>query len=252
MFTPLPTKRRLFFTPRSTAKRFRPANKTVTTWRRGNRLTARGPRKTGSLTQQVRSLQRVVSSLAPEIKNADVDVTSLNITSAGLVVHCSAVAQGDTSSTRTGNTIMVKNVTLVGRWNRSTDVPFNANAYYQVMLLVDKEQSADAAPAVSDITSNADPVFAMPAITTMERFRILWVSPILSNMQVVTDSDTTANVPTQMPVIRANVTVNTKVSFNGTASTDQEKNAIYMVLLSGDQNNLIDFVGTCRVAFTDV
>ncbi len=217
-----------------------------------NKRTARGPRRTGSLRTQVKSLQRIVKNLSPEQKYLDISADGTNVTTTGAVVHLTAIPQGDTQGSRTGNTVNVTSVSILGQLNRAADTPLNANAVYQVALVVDKQQVADTVPAAGDIFEGVSPLSAFPDLANLERFRIIWMSPVYSNPMVVTDTDLGTQIPTQRVFYKKFWRTNLKVSYNGTAGTDIEKNGIFLVYLSNDTNNVVDFTTNVRVGYTDV
>lgn len=250
-------KRRLFFTPMRSAKRMRtPARTPARQFQTINKRTTRGPSTKGTLTQQVKSLQRVVRNLAPEIKYVDNSVGASNITSGGAVVHLTAIAQGDTQGTRTGNTVYVKSLSIIGRWSRASDVALGVNNAYRIIVFVDKEQIADTAPSVSDVVAGS-PIPQFPNLDNLERFRVLYFGPIKEAARMQTDADafvlgTPSTTPTVNMYFKVNLKPNIKVSYNGSASTDIEKNGIYIGFISNDIQDTIDTVATCRVGYTDV
>lgn len=239
-----PVKRRLqFMSSGPAAKRYR---KTTTSgFRRINKRTTKGPRTSGTLTQQVKSLQKIVKGLSPEIKYLDTSLVITDITNAGNVTHLTAVAQGDTQSTRTGNTINVK--TLHWQLHCRCSTATNTSAF-RYAIVMDKEQVGDTAPAITDVFTSNDPVVSLPSLDNLERFRMLYISPVFDCQSIQNNS--TPNT------IRRTTTFdwsgNIKVSYNGTAGTDIEKNGIYMLVLTDDASNTIDFEGVCRIGYTDV
>jgi len=240
-------KRRLFFTPMRSAKRPRVQSRTATrTFSTINRRTTRGPRRTGTLTQQVRSLQRVVRNLAPEIKYLDTSIVITDITSSGNVTHLTAVAQGDTQSTRTGNTINLSTLHWQIVVRNSTATSLSSLRY---AIVIDKEQVGDTSPAVTDVFSSTDPVVALPSLENLERFRILYMSPLIELGRVQRATGVIATYP---QFSKFTWKGNVKVSYNGAASSDIEKNGVYMIVMTDDSSNTIDFEGVCRIGYTDV
>lgn len=259
MYTPRrPVKRVLFpYSPASTPKRARTgtfrAGAQTGRFRFLNKRTQTGPRTNGTLTQQVKALQRFVKTLAPEVKYIDNTLFQTDIPATGAVVHVSAVAQGDTQGTRTGNTINVTGVDLSGNFIRiSTD--FAGAAFLRVALVQDREQVADTAPSVANIFATGDPVNALPNLDTLERFRILWLSPVMDAWQMVLDSDrlVAGSVPTHKGTYSHSWKGNIKVSFNGTASTDIQKNGLYFCYLTSSGVTTFDANGFARLCYTDV
>jgi len=245
-------KRRLFATPAS-AKRARVGRGRVSggaAARRINRRTQRGPRTKGSIVQQVKSLQRVVKTLSPEVKYVDIDIAATNITSGGTAVNLTQIAQGDTQSTRTGNSVNITSITLLARWTRATDVTTPDNGLYRFAVVVDREQVADTAPTPGTVFSGS-PIFFLPSLANLERFRILYLSPIIDGKMMLTDSDDTT-VPTRPAIMQYNWTGNIKVGYNDTAATDIEKNGIYIMYITNEATDVIDVAGTARIGYTDI
>lgn len=214
-----------------------------------NHRTALSARRGGTLAQQVRSLQRVVKKNAPEIKYHSPNVDAVNIPNTGTVVALTQIAQGDTVSTRTGNTINVTSVRVAGFFNRAVTDPA-IDALCRIAIVVDKQQIADTDPTAAAIfTSPNEPVGAFVNVDFMERFSILHLSKVYSSSMMKLDTDIVA-VPTQLTSFEWNWKGNLKVSFNGTTAADIQKNCMYVVFLSNDTT--LDFDGAARVGFTDV
>lgn len=217
------------------------------------RAAVRGPSKRGSVFRQVRSLQSYVSGLKPEVKYTDTSLSSENVTTAGTVVHVTAIAQGDTIATRTGDQINVRSIDIRG----SLDIPSGATptafGYYRVALVQDKQQVADTAPTAAAIFTSTAPEFLLPNVAALDRFKIIYLSQLFDPRMMVADTDFTSGVPpTQMPVFSFSWTGNIKVRYNGTAGTDIQKNGLFVVFLTSEGGNTVDFRGLCRVGFTDV
>lgn len=244
-------KRRLFFTPMSSAKRMRTGPRTATrTFRSINRRTTRGPKTSGTLTQQVKSLQRVVRNLAPENKYLDVTTSASNITTAGSVVHITQVAQGDSQGSRTGNSINLTSISVTGRFDRAADVNSQTSVAYRIAIVIDKEQVADTSPTVSDIFTGA-PIASFPNLDNLERFRILWLSPVKESKMMSMGTSNTL-IPNQTIYWKFNWKGNLKVSYNGSATSDIEKNGVYICYISNDAADTIDVTSTTRIGYTDV
>lgn len=258
MWTPRrPVKRQLVFTPASTGKRFRTgafkAGSQTGRYRALNRRTSTGPRTVGTLASQVKALQKFCRNLAPEKKYADIGLSVTDVAAAGTVVHCSAIGTGDIQATRNTNTINVTNIDVSGYFTRlSTD--FVATAFLRVALVVDKKQVSDTSPTAAQIFATGDPATALPNVDTLERFSVLWLSPVFDAWRMVIDSDrlVAGSVPTQSAAWSHAWKGNLKVSYNGNASTDIEKNGIYFVYLTSSGVTTFDSVATVRIGYTDV
>jgi len=208
------------------------------------------------LRKQLKSLQSVVKKILPEIKYADVALDSTDVTSAtGAVIHLTAVQQSDTATGRTGNTIQVLSISLSGFFLRSTSA-YIPNAMYRFVIVVDKQQVGDSSPTIADVMDYgaSNSTRFLPNVSVLERFRVLYVSKIFDGeMMALQQSLTTSGsgIPTQSTYFQFNKKLNLKVDFNGTATSDIQKNGIYFLLLSNDTANVVDINGISRIGFVD-
>lgn len=241
----------------SAVKRFRPFRST-TKWSNAIRsIHPAGPKKTGTLKTQVRSLQRVVKKILPEIKYADTALDTTDITSStGAVIHISGVAQDDTATGRSGNTIQIQSLTLSGFFLRSSSVAYIPNAMYRIVIVCDKQQVGDTAPTIGDVfdygASNSTRF--LPKLSVLERFRVLYVSKVFdAEMMALQQTLTTSGsgIPTMSTYFQFTKKMNLKVDYNGTASTDIQKNGLYFMVLSNDTGNAVDINGIARIGFVD-
>jgi len=225
-----------------------------------NKFNTSGPRRAGTLSAQVKSLQKVVNQLKPELKAIDVTVDQADISNIGTVIHLSAIAQGDTQGTRTGNIVNIRKLDIGFIVNRvgGLDVTDIANAYFRWAVVVDKEQISDTLPGAGDVFQTPGrPYLDFPALNQLERFRYLYVSPVLDLAQLMGWNVADATIPGGgVPSVKASQSFcwngEIKLGYNGTASTDQEKNGMYLILLSMNCNAKLSISGNCRLCFTDV
>lgn len=251
MYTPRrPVKRRLIFTPASTIKRARGTGPVATRAYRNNfRHGVKGPKTTGSLWTQVKSLQRAVKNLAPEKKYADISLAQTNIPLTGAVTHITQVAQGDTIGTRSGNAIQLVSITCKGKVGFGGSA-LSVGSYLRILVVVDKQQIADTTPAAATIITDgvftADPVSMLPNTDFLERFRILHSSRLYDGSRIATGT------ATQDRTFEYSWNGNIKVEYNGTAATDIQKNGVYVVFLTDDAAATVDYSGVSRIGYTDV
>jgi len=217
------------------------------------KFSTKGPSSSGTLTQQVKSLQRIVRQLQPELKSIDVSVNSSNIsTSTGAVVHCTQIAQGDGQNGRTGNLINVRKLDFGIRIQRQTAYTFSpGQASFRWAVVVDKEQVTDTSPvALSAFEYPGEPWVDFSQILNNERFRYLYVSPVYDLAQMAVNSITA--IPQTSNMFKFHWDGETKVGYNGSASSDIEKNGIYVVYMTVGSGDELDVDGRVRVQFTDI
>lgn len=214
-----------------------------------NRRTSYGPRRTGTFQQQLRSLQNVVKNLAPEIKQKDIDIGAANIATTGSSTNLTAIAQGDNYDGRTGLAINVTSVALRGVFGYAADSPTSGIARFALVQALQQVTDTDATP--SDVfDSSGSAVLALPNHNQVGKFKILWVSRPYDLRRLLLDSDVTS-ASTETNLLEYNWAGNIKVNFNGSASTDIEKNGIYFMILN-DSTATLDFSGFARLSYTDV
>jgi len=240
MYTPRrPVKRQLVFTPASTAKRAKTFGRSAVPFNSVQKRTTSGPSRRGTLYQQLKSLQRVVKALSPEVKTIEVNTNVTNLTSSGSIQHVTAIGQGDDVGDRTGNTIDLKEIYMQSSFTLGSDG--TSGASFRIAIVRDTQQVADTTPAVVDVFSSANPLVAMPNIGNRERFKFLYMSPIvpinqLANWGMNHKFDWKGNY---------------KVMYNGTASSDIQKGGIYILFLTDAGGNTMDFVSRVRLTFSD-
>jgi len=258
MYTPrAPVRRRLSFTPYRTPKRPRLAGPVALRAYRSNfKHVIKGPKTTGTLAAQVKSLQRIVKSLAPEKKYFDVSLNQANVTVAGAVTALCGIAQGDGISNRTGNAITVTNITIKGIFERGTDALAAIGYKYRVLVVVDKQQVADTSPTCGDVISDgaytANPLTCLPNANNLERFRILWTSPLYEMAKGMITSAAASTAVVQTGCFEWTWSGSLKVEYNGANAADIQKNGVYALFLTDSTQNTLDITGICRIGFTDV
>lgn len=186
--------------------------------------------KAWSGVQQIRKLinveeHRVDTSVATTIDNA------------GSVTHLTGVANGDTASTRTGSSILLKGLhmrfALISHASAATTV-------IRILVIKDKQQVADTTPTVTGVLNSADVVsHVVPDFT--ERFTIL--RDMTHTLDLVGSPIKTFDF--KLPL------TGTHVRYNGTATTDVQQNGIYLLLLSNQSTNVPTISSIHRLTFYD-
>lgn len=211
------------------------------------KISSRAPVRT-----QLGQIARALRQTAPELKYVDVDVSAANVTTAGQVAYATAIAQGDSVGTRDGESVRLKSLSFKGRVTFPVNTSLADNFYSRVFVFRDK-QNAQASPTVAQLVDNAStPELARPALDSIDRFTLLWASPIYDHRRCVADSDVSAvAVPTQSPFWDWEWHGDSQVRYFGANATDLSKNPVFVVYITSDSSGVIDFVGSMRLGFTD-
>lgn len=183
--------------------------------------------------KNTRYLRGLVNS---EMFHNDDSVTANAVNSTtGIVKHLTDIAQGDSDTGRTGNSILVRS--LLNR------VRFKINAsatttIVRFMLVIDTQQVADTTPVMLDILQLQD-VDAPLNKENAGRFKVLMNKTI---------SLTTNNSQYHLEKF---LNMYHHVRYNGTASSDITKGGLYFVALSDQTTNTPTLDGWWRLGYHD-
>jgi hypothetical protein len=215
-----------------------------------------------NLARKVLKLEKLVKNIKPESKIVDVSLVLNNIVSAtGAVIHLNPVAAGTGISGRTGEKILVREVQahIEAFYTGSIAATINDNPTWRVYIAVDKQQIGDTAPTCADLVDSVNtPVDQMSNDIFQNRFRILYDSG--PQMMVAGPAGTVSlNVPSpgghfHLHCKRSNLSI--PVEYNGTASSDIQKNGIFLFIttdmIGAAGVAVLDVTGQARCRYTDV
>lgn len=171
--------------------------------------------KAWSGVQQIRKLINVEKHTVDTTVGAAID-------NAGAVTHLTAVANGDTNSTRTGNSILAHNLEVnLSILKHASSV----GGIVRIIIFVDKQQVADSSPTVATVLNSVD-VLSHLHIDIQSRFRIL-------HDELISLDAAHVNVNRRFD----NSLTGTHIIYNGTASSDIQRNGVHLLLLSNEPTN---------------
>ncbi|UOF78301.1 capsid protein [Circoviridae sp.] len=185
----------------------------------------------------VRYLKGLVNS---EMLHQDFSYSAgTNITNTGFITNITALSQGDSSSTRTGNSILLRSIYY--RFKIEINPSVTSNTTITMLLLKDKQQTSDTSPLPGDILSSLR-TEAMINLDYAGRFKILkrktfYLTPSSGGQPV--------------KEIVGYRKVYDHVRYNGTASTDIQKNGYYLLFISSENTNYPTIQGTTRIGYHD-
>lgn len=216
-----------------------------------------------NLATKVVKLEKLVRGLKPETKYIDVSLSTSNVPTAGTVIHLTPVAQGTAVNARVGDLISTVwfEINFQARFTDSVLTSINQDPTFRFFVIRDNQQAPDTAPTAAQLVDQP----SLPNIclfelqsTMQKRFTVLFDSkPQLLNPGIfsVGTPNTSVVFPfkTQFNFRRR---CKGQVRYNGANGTDQQKGALYLVVLSNMVDvtpaGTFDFSGSSRVAFTDV
>lgn len=185
--------------------------------------------KAWSGVQQIRKLINV------ETHKFDVN-GGTTVNSTGSITHITGVAIGDTLSTRTGSSILDRDLHIRIVWQKGVAATITVTRF---IIVQDKQQIADTSPAVLDILNSADVVsHYQPDIEG--RFKILKdITTVLDISNVVKAADFKLDLS------------NVHTGYNGINGSDIQKNGIYILMISNEPTNVPTISWISRFRFYD-
>lgn len=214
-----------------------------------------------NLANEVAKLKRAVRKRAPELKYADTLLSFPNVTdTAGSFQPLMSIAAGAGESQRIADSITVSAIDVlvrVGTTTASTGTFPNGDEAVRFAIVQDLQQISDTnilpATVLAQVANPHNPL--MNIELGINRFKILWYSPVIQTARIVSASTPVATLgplsPTQANWAFAHVKCNVKIRYNGTASGDYEKNGLYVICWTNVAGDTIDADGFSRLTYTD-
>jgi len=168
------------------------------------------------------------------LHNQSIGSTTTN--NAGTMTLLNGMAQNDTSSGRTGNSVLMRNVHLRLGFEQHASASITT---YRVILLWDTQQQGDTLPAVTDVLESASP-YSPLSTASAGRFKIL------KSWFFTTDDN---KAQTKLLQLYKQFRVHTR--YNGTANTDIQKNGLYLMTISDQATNVPTFRYSWKVGYHD-
>lgn len=159
-----------------------------------------------------------------------------NVTTTTSVNHLTAVAQGDADPGRSGNSILVRGLSYNYTFTIS---PSAVASQCRVVVVQDKQQVGDTAPAWTDVFTAATPESLMN-VNTLGRFSILY-----DKVHVLTQTGR------QSLTLRGYMKMYSHCRYNGANSTDIQKNGVYLMLVSNEATNVPTIASNWRIFYHD-
>lgn len=170
-----------------------------------------------------------------EKKKLDTISTGSAISNSGTIVHLSAIAQGDGDNNRSGNSVYARSLNLKGTLSMHGSA---SNTFVRMSLVMDTQQIADTSPSFTDIYENSD-INSHLNNTTVGRFKVLCSRTY--NLSVTNTNK----------ILYINKAMRHHIRYNGSASTDQQKGALYLVFVSNEATNTPNVNYEARLTYID-
>lgn len=150
------------------------------------------------------------------------------------------VAIGDDDASRTGNSILLRNLYVRGTIEINSAV--TGDTRVTCMLVKDKQQIADSSPSISDIVTSATDPDTLLATGTLGRFKIMW-----RKTYILTPASGGRNALSLNKYWK----IYDHVRYNGPLGTDTQKNGYYLVVISSENVNYPSVRFNTRTGYHD-
>lgn len=192
-----------------------------------------------SMKDVARELWRLKGLVNSEMLKKDVVFAPGTIVQ-GSIVSIAAIAQGDTDSARTGNSIFCRSYNLNGSITHNTTG--QNNQVVRVSVVQDNQQIGDTSPTYTDIYESSSP-YAHLNSDTVGRFKVLWSRTYTVN-----------NYDKNNAMVKINVPMRHHVRYNGTTANDIQKGGLFLCLSCdevGAAGLFPSFQGESRLSYHD-
>jgi len=198
-----------------------------------------GPRKPAT----VRSIAEKALALAKlsqaeiERKNSDIASNVTVGTTAG-TIHITALTQGIAANNRIGQEVNVTGLAMNYYWYKH---PSSVVTNIRFVIVQDTQTVSDATSVSwTDVFASSSNIAQITRTGMKGRFKILYDNSAILDASEISGRHNRIFIPLKL-----------KIQYNGTASTDIQKNALYGLVLSDDNTNQPAFNYFIRMYFTD-
>jgi hypothetical protein len=199
--------------------------------RRYNKTTRRSRKKPAWYNQKYSTMQiaqkawKATKYLKGLVNSEMLHVDTSNVlgVNAGAIFHLTGIAQGDTDAGRTGNSLLLKNIYLRGICEINSAVTGDSRVL--LALVKDTQQISDTTPALTDIFQNSTSTETMLKLNNSGRFKILWRKTYVLSI---------ASGGRNALEINKYFKVYDHVRFNGSSSSDIQKNGYYLTVITSE------------------
>lgn len=156
------------------------------------------------------------------------------------IFHLTGLGQGDTVAGRTGNSILLKSLTQNGfMYINATQT---TNTRIMLALVLDSQQVSDTTPGITDIFESGTDPHTLLKTGNLGRFKILY------RKQYTLDSNAAGN---NALTVRKFNRLNFHVRYNGTSSSDIQKNGLYLVMITSESSLFPSITINTRINYHD-
>lgn len=189
--------------------------------------------------QALRATRYIKGLVNSEMLHKDTTFSAASITATGAITPLTDLGTGDTFQSRTGNSMLLRSLSY--RYKIAINPAVTANTTVCVIIFQDTQQIGDTSPVVTDILNTAN-TFSLLSLSTSGRFKIL-----------SRKSYTLTPASGGKPAIENKGYHNlySHVRYNGTATTDIQKNGLYVLFISSEATNTPTADGTFRIGYHD-
>lgn len=174
-----------------------------------------------------------------EMLHKDFAYSAQTITNSGFITSLNAIDQDDTSSGRTGNSILVRNLAMRYKLEINSSVTLDTSV--MLMLIQDTQQIGDTNPTLAGVLQSVTPE-SLLNLSAAGRYKVLWRKTFIL---------TPASGGRPAIEVVKYFNLYSHVRFNGTTGNDIQKNGYYLIAVSSENANYPTITGSARVGYHD-
>lgn len=195
-----------------------------------------------SLYKDVKYLKKAVKQNKPDVKYISWNSGYSTISSVGSMQNLTGIAQGLTATTRVGDVVQPKRISLTLVAELSTQTSTVAQPV-RFILFRDNQQQPDTAPTMNDLLQTpSEGILSFINVPQQQRFTVLYDKLVPLQSQ---------NLGQWFHKISIDLSKH-KMIFNGPNNTDIQKNGIYLLIVGDQLITLPYFKYLGKMTYTDV
>ena len=173
-----------------------------------------------------------------ELFKNDISGNVSTMTTTGMVIPMTSIAQGDAVAGRTGNSIFVRSINMKVYFFLN---PSTIGTVFRMAIIKDNQQLSDTTPTITEIYAAASPSVTAPLnVNTAGRFSVL-----KSWFFAMDDSKTQFRLINHYHILRHHV------RYNGTSGSDVQKGGLYLVIWCNEATNAPTVQYDIRTSYHD-
>ncbi len=192
-------------------------------------------------TKAMAGVKKLKSMIHVELKSRSQAASTTTVSSTGIILSLNTIPEGTGENERIGVGIKVKSIRIRASIRSAAG---GTHTVFRMILFIDRQQEADTTPSVAEVLQTVNSFDYINWINR-KRFRIL------SDRLYVFPGQGFATGLQAMQCSVNKFGMNLVQRYNGSASTDIDRNGIFLLLLSDEPSNVPSFEMVPQINYVD-